>query len=675
MASFLSNKEIKKNGLSQINNSNKNLFLKKKENLNKEEIIYYNVLQEKIHAKKNAIISNTSVKKMKQIKKISINDNENKGLILKGKKILDSSNKENHVINNKEKNDMKKTAQKTILKNIVNAAKIQIKQNLPKKVDKNINNIKNKKLFKNKNKLSIFLNNSDNISKKREIKTNKIMKKYNKKFKKEKIKEKNNNSISISHNKSTIIKNWKENDLEYSLNSKEIEYSLRYERKNMSEQKIHIKMGGSTGNMMPLIKMKKEHIKYSLKKKKTKPNINIKNKKLIYEDGFLNNSLQKYNSINNEIDNNRSYIDIINNFDIINIINKKELTKKISSSNQNDSFNHTEELSKNIIIKKNNSIFRNSNNNINLSKKTNKNNKNNKKLKIKKEKVKSYGPMTMRNINPSNKNLSLLNIEKKIVNNNSFIDNSNLIQNKWDKKYFIPIVSASLVNAEDKINEQIKNIKKTNTDNASLNRDNYITHNKKSTNFGDNNKKKREMLFNFSNKKIKNENYSFISFQSKRTNSFISKRNKHITERNNSINNNTKKDNYNSNLENDLLLQEKKLDLILNEISQEKKREKMNNSYKCGESLDNIYDSSFDKNKIEDIINQQSNKKNKNKKYKTYHIKVNSLNIIKSSQNNDNDNDEDYNNTEKVKGRVIIKRGDLLNRLRKIKHNYSMMKK
>ena len=89
MSSFLSNKEIKKNGLSQINNSNKNLFLKKKENLNKEEIIYYNVLQEKILAKKNAIISNTSVKKMKQIKKISINDNENKGLILKGKKILD----------------------------------------------------------------------------------------------------------------------------------------------------------------------------------------------------------------------------------------------------------------------------------------------------------------------------------------------------------------------------------------------------------------------------------------------------------------------------------------------------------------------------------------------------------------------------------------------------------
>ena len=55
------------------------------------------------------------------------------------------------------------------------------------------------------------------------------MKKYNKKFKKEKIKEKNNNSISISHNKSTIIKNWRENDLEYSLNSKEIE---RYEKKN-----------------------------------------------------------------------------------------------------------------------------------------------------------------------------------------------------------------------------------------------------------------------------------------------------------------------------------------------------------------------------------------------------------------------------------------------------------
>ena len=659
MSSFLSNKEIKRNGLSQIINSNKNLLLKKRENKKKEEMIYHNDLHEKILLKKNAIISNTSVKKMKQIKKVSISDNDNRGLILKGKKILDSSNKENHVINNKEKIDLKKKTQKKLLKNIVNAAKIQIKQNLPKNSNKNI---KNKKIIKNKNKLSVLVNNSDNITKceilkKKDEKVNN--KKNNKNIKNiKKGRERRNNSITICHNKSTIIKNRSENNLEYSLNSKEIE---RYEKKNMSEKKIYSKIIGSSGNIIPLIKMKKQHIKYSLKKKKPKPNINIKNTKLIYEDGFLNHSyLQKYNSINNEIDNNRSYMEIINNFDIINIINKKEQIKKISSSNQIDNLNNTEELFKNI-NKKNNTIIKNSNNNIKEIAKT-KNNIN--KLNIKKGKIKSYGPMTMRNINPSDNNISILNIDKKDINNNSFIDNNNILQNKWDKKYFIPIVCASLVNAEteNKNKENANNFTKVKTYNSPLNRDIYTTNTKKSINFGDNNKKKREMLFNFSNKKSKNNNYSFIIFHSKRTNSFISKRNKHITERNNSINN-MKNNNYNSNIEKDLFEQEKKLELILNEISQEKKRKKIDNSYKCGISVDNICDTSFEKNKIGEIINQQSNKK-KNKKYKAFHIKVNSLNIINTSKDNNKQNNE-------IKGiTMIIKRGDLLNRLRKIKHNY-----
>ena len=660
MSSFLSNKEIKKNGLSQIIHSNKNILLKKRNKKKKEEIIYHNDLHENIFSKKNALISNTSVKKMKQIKKISINDTDNKGLILKGKKILDSSNKENHVIN-----DLKRTTQQKLLKNIVNAAKIQIKHNLPKNSNKNI---KNKKIFKNKNKLSVLLNNSDNITKceilkKKDEKVNN--KKNNKNIKKHR--ERRNNSITIYHNKSTIIKNRSENDLDYSLNSKGLDLSLRYEKKNMSEKKILSKIIGSSGNIISLIKMKKQHIKYSLKKKKQKPNINIKNKNLVYEDGFLNHSyFQKYNSINNEIDNNRSYMEIINNFDIINIINKKEQRKRISSSNQIDNFNNTEELSKNRNIKKNNTIIKNSYNNINISIKT-KNNNN--KLNIKKETIKSYGPMTMRNINPSNNNISLLNIEKKKINNSSFIDNNNIIQNKWDKKYFIPIVSASLVNAETdlKNKENKTNFKKIRTNNNSLNKNNYTTNTKKSNNFGDNNKKKREMLFNFSNKKSSKNDYSFISFHSKRTNSFISKRNKHITERNNSINN-MKNNNYNSNIEKDLFEQEKKLELILNEISQEKKKEKMDNSYKCGISVDNICDISFEKNKMGEIINQQSNKKKNNKKYKAFHIKVNSLNIIKTSKDNNNKNNE-------LKGiTMIIKRGDLLNRLRKIKHNYSAMK-
>ena len=661
MSSFLSNKEIKKNGLSQIIHSNKNILLKKRDNKKKEELIYHNDLHEKILSKKNALISNTSVKKMKLIKKISISDTDNEGLILKGKKILDLSNKENHVIN-----DLKKTTKKKLLKNIVNAAKIQIKQNLPKNSNKNI---KNKKIFKNKNKLSVLLNNSDNITKcellkKKDEKVNN--KKNSKNIRKiKKHRERRNNSITICHNKSTIIKNRSENDLDYSINSKGLELSLRYEKKNMSEKKILSKILGSSGNIISLIKMKKQHIKYSLKEKKQKPNINIKNKNLVYEDGFLNHSyLQKYNSINNEIDNNRSYMEIINNFDIINIINKKEQRKKIFSSNQMDNFNNTEELSKNLNINKNNNIIRYSNNNINVSIKT-KNNNNN----IKKETIKSYGPMTMRNINPSNNNISILNIEKKKIISSSFIDNNNIIKNKWDKKYFIPIVSASLVNAETflKNKENIANFKKIRTSNTSINKDNYTTNTKKSNNFGDNNKKKREMLFNFSNKKPKNDNYSFISFQSKRTNSFISKRNKHIIERNNSINN-MKNNNYNSNIEKDLFQQEKKLELILNEISQEKKKEKMDNSYKCGISVDNICDISFEKKKMGEIKNEQSNKK-KIKKYKAFHIKVNSLNLIKTSKdNNNNKNNELKGNT------MIIKRGDLLNRLRKIKHNYSAMK-
>ena len=71
MTSLLSNKEIKKNNLSQINHSNKNILLKKEENnnKNKEDIIYHKDLHEKIILRKNALLTNTSVKKIKQIKK------------------------------------------------------------------------------------------------------------------------------------------------------------------------------------------------------------------------------------------------------------------------------------------------------------------------------------------------------------------------------------------------------------------------------------------------------------------------------------------------------------------------------------------------------------------------------------------------------------------------------
>ena len=668
MTSIVTNKEIKKIGLTKISNSNKNIFLKKDENRKKDDLIYHSDLHEKTLIKKTALISNTSVKKMKQIKKISINDNESKFKIAKIKKKLDSSNKENHENNDKEKNNLKKSAKKKMLKNIVNAAKIQIKQNFPKKMNENKNiNLENKEIIKNKNKLSSFLNISEDISKmdkkKKEEKISKISKKIKKYKKEEKDKEKKE---IIPLEISTVIQNEineKENKNEIEDN-KEIEYTFKYNRKNMSEQKIRSQGGGNIGNIIPLMKMKKEHIKYSIKKKRQKPNISIKNKKLIYEEDLNNSYFIKYNSINHEKGTNRSYIDIINNFDIINIINKKEETKKLSSSIQKNSFNNTQELSKKKKgkIQKNvtSSNINNTNNSIDnkIINILSKSNQNNKKSTINKIKENSYGLMRKRNKDPPN-NIAILNTEKKLANNDNYnYINNNTIQNKWDNKYFIPVVSASLINNEDKDNnKEMENFKKRkiNADKPSLN--NYGNINKKSTNFGDNNKKKREMLFNFSNKKLKNENYSYINFHSKRTGSFISKRNKHITERNNSIHN-MKSNNYNSYLENDLEHQEKELELIRNEISQEKIKEKLNRSNKCAISVDNISDNSFDKNKMEQIILVKGNKLNK-KHFKTFHIKVNSINKLNNSSEN--------------KSTVIIKRGDLLNRLRNIKHNYSIM--
>ena len=55
------------------------------------------------------------------------------------------------------------------------------------------------------------------------------------------------------------------------------------------------------------------------------------------------------------------------------------------------------------------------------------------------------------------------------------------------------------------------------------------------------------------------------------------------------------------------------------------------------------------------------------KQCKTFHIKVNSVNVIKKANNNN----MIKNNGEKM----IVKRGDLLKRLRNIKHNYSEMEK
>ncbi len=679
MTSILIHKENKKKGISKIYNSNQNIFVKKDDNYKKDNFIYHNDLHDKIIQNKNSLCTNTSVKKIKQIKKISINDNENKRLFIKndihrnnkitnmkkhktircGRLLDSSSNKENHGINNKEKSEIQKSTQKNVLQNIVNATKIKIKQNLPKTIQKD----KNIKI----NKFATYINNSDNLSniiKNKEDFNNKSLNMKNKLL----IKRNENkyNSIRISYNKTTIIEKEEEIKNKDIINSKNIEYTSRYDRKHMSEKKIHIKRVDSEGNIIPIIKMKKEHIKYSIKKNREKSNINLKKRKLIYEDDYNKNfNLKKYNSINNELENNKSYISLINNYDIINIINKKEETKKLSLSIKNKpNLMNKSELAKKETLHHYNSNIQNFQK-VNLSTKFDEKNKN---IYINKEKEKEKInlPMTMRNKNNLNDFMPLSFSDKDTYRSDI---NNNLIQNKWDKTYFIPIVSASLIKPEEKekvrnnnnINNNIINYKKINNNYSIINdlyKDKYNQKNKKPLNFGDNNKKKREMLFNFTHKKIKNGNRTYNNFNSKRTNSFIYKRNKHITERNNSINN----INNNNNISlNDLNIQEKKLELIRNEISKEKMNK--NNNYSI--SMDKICDNYFDINIREDGYNQQ------NKKYKKLHLKVNSLNIIRYSNSINGQIGDSMN----IRRGDFIRRGDLLNRLRNIKHNFSEIEK
>ena len=659
---ILNDKEIKKNYLSHNNPSNKQISIKKDENIKKEELIH----NDKINLKKN-FITNTSVKKFNKVQKISINDISKK-VPLKTKKKLDKFKKENHIINQKEKKITKNSNQKMILKKIVNEAKIQIKQNFPK-VKKNL---KSNILYKNN--LKIHSNNSeyimDNSPQKSKEVINEEVKKNNKI-----IKSKEN---SVSPKNTKIIKNERnekseENLINDDLLKKEIieQNTLRYKKKNMSEKK-NINSEDFNRDLEPLIKMKKEHIKYSMERKREKQKINIENKKLSFE-GENKDSNSSYfkncNSNNEEIENKNNYINIINNFDIINIINLKEQTKKLSSIQNNLSVNYTRESKGKKILKQYNTS-KSSNNKLKTSL-TNKSNENIIGLKVNNNSHETDIPISVRNINYLNYDLSLLNSEKG-KDNNSFVEkNHDIIQSKWDNKFFIPIISASLVNnGEETKKENMKCYIKINNKNTSFSGHSHNI-NKKSVNFGDNNKRKREMLFNFSNRKLKNDSHKYINFNSKRTNSFILKRNQHITERNNSMN--MMSENYNSNLDYDLNQQEKKLELLKNEISQEKKRNELNRSNICAISVDNISDYSFDKNnKNKEELMNLKDKKIITKQCKTFHIKVNSFNVIKKVNNINNNNS----NMIKSNGeKMIVKRGDLLKRLRNIKHNYSEIEK
>ena len=98
MSLTLSKISLKKNGLTRLSNSNKNIFTKKNLIRKSQCSNTQNETHDKnIPKKANNHITNTSVKKHKQVKKISINDNENKNISLKNnispKNIKDNINK------------------------------------------------------------------------------------------------------------------------------------------------------------------------------------------------------------------------------------------------------------------------------------------------------------------------------------------------------------------------------------------------------------------------------------------------------------------------------------------------------------------------------------------------------------------------------------------------------
>ena len=632
MASLSMNNKIKRNQLSKISSSNKDILIRTDDN--KKDLIYHNDLHDKNISKKNIISINTSVKKIKQIKKISINDydtkqskNTIKNYSLKNKIKLDISNKENHIINQKEKKEKRKITHKKILNNIADM-KQKVKIN------------KNAKMIIKKNKLSKSEKNLDNDYKK---------------IKGEQTNDNINNDINIYTNKTVYAKKDEgEDTLLNTLESQDIEYIYRQEPEIFSDHRIQYSSRGSYNTLIPLIRMRKKHINYTFRRQSSTINFNKRNN--LSNNGTSNATyLKRYNSNNNGIGNNKNYIDIINNFDIINIINKKEETKRLSASIQNYSSTYrTQNLSKKIkrcSLKKNKTSK-----NVNISIST-KSNHDYKELEIN-EKNNSNAPLTMRNPKPLNNNISTLNSR---LNNNT---DKNFLNNKWEKKYFIPIVSASLINGEEKIQIHPNQLRKKNKMNKNIHFLKAFTNNtRKSINFGENNKKKREMLFNNINEKIENEKINYISFQSKRTNSLTLRRDRHITERNNS--NNNKKINDDKILNNDLIIQQKKLELISNEINKEKEKanKAINNVNRFCISMDNICIKAHSQINGKNKNHQENNTTNNinNRKYKTFHIKINSLNKSKGSNKN-----------HKCNNSMIIRRGDLLNKLRKMKYNYSL---
>ena len=696
MSQIFSRSNFQKKVLSRLNNSNKNILIRKYLCQKTENINPSNEIHEKNKINKIIRTVNTSVKKNKYVKKININDYDDKSPVqknvnvnsnkkpilvkkkmLKSKKKLNLENKENQTINQKEKIVNKHTKKKS-LKVLLSESKTSFNQNLTKidKDDKTLNFNKNQG-----NKLFKIIKNIENTKSKKE---NNNQKQEIKDINNNKEKEINdigtNKTVMVTNYKTNIIENGQTNEDEELEENKiinisqddDIEYYLKYEAKNKSEKII--KTDNNNDKIIPLKNIRNGRLENSRLKQM--------HRKINSLDNFLNskeiklyNPIDKYN--NNERENGRNFMNVINNFDIIDIISRKERFKKISKSNHNN-FNLTKEISEETIIKKYPTLKKKFKlNGLNIIYNDSNETSREKEKEIKNEE--SYLKKNSHNIYSLYKNISLLKPKKKNININKAISGPDMppksFQNSWNKKYFIPLVSATLVRDQDIKKRKINFNKKIPTEidktkmKDILTYSNYKTNQKNHLNFGDNNKKKRELLFNFENNNIIIDNKINLSLQHKRTNSFINKRYFHITERNNSINKNLNdSDNYNTNHDIDLDIQEKKLKTICKEIKKYKFMKKVNNKNLCSFTLENKFNKILsDDDKIEKINIKLNNNihqiDKKNKKLKAIHLKLGYLNII----NIKNDNLINGN-------KLVIKRGELLNKLRKIKKDYTNYK-
>ena len=426
MSQIFSRSNFQKKVLTRLNNSNKNILIKKYLGQKTENINPSNEIHEKNKINKIVRTTNTSVKTNKYVKKININDYDDKSPVqknvnvnsnkkpilvkkkmLKSKKKLNLENKENQTINQKEKIVNKHTKKKS-LKVLLSESKTSFNQNLTKidKDDKTLNFNKNQgnKLFKIIKNIENIKSNKENNNQKQEIKD------INNNKEKEINDIGTNKTVMVTNYKTNIIDNGQTNDDEDLEENKiinisqddDIEYYLKYEAKNKSEKII--KTDNNNDKIILLKNIRNGRLENSRLKQMHRKSNSL--------DNFLNNLIDKYN--NNERENGRNFMNVINNFDIIDIISRKERFKKISKSNHNN-FNLTKEISEETIIKKYPTLKKKFKlNGLNII--YNDSNETSREKEIKNEE--SYLKKKYHDINSLHKNISSVKSRKKNININ-----------------------------------------------------------------------------------------------------------------------------------------------------------------------------------------------------------------------------------------------------------------